>query len=1010
MSRLFLATLQNRKVTLFIVFTLVVFGFISYYFLPRQENPDLKPSIALITTVYPGAIPADVEKLVTTKIEDAVSEIHGFESVESYSRNSSSIVIVKIDANADRDRSWTDMRQKIDDIAPDLPDGCWKPQIHTDLGETAGIIIALSGKNYTYDQLEAFAERFKERLSGISGIRKFDITGKIEREVVVEVEAERLNSYRISLEDIYNMLLAQNIEIPSGRLNYPSGRIGVNVPGIFESIYEIENTIIDVSEKDGTVARLKDLAKVEMRLKEDAVKIRQNGKNAILLTGYFQDDRNIVIIGRTVRRILDEVKAELPQDLIISEVSYQPEDVRDAVNGFMRNLLQGMLFVILVVFLGMGWRNATVVATAIPLSILVSYIVMYLSGIQIHQISTTALIISLGMLVDNAIVISDAIQYRIDQGIESVTAAFEGVKESALPVLTATLTTVAAFCPLLFLPGQVGQYVMAVPQLIIVSLTASYLVAMFVTPVLASFIFVPDKKNGQKKRNPVRRLFAFILEKGLIHPWKTMVIAFFLFTVVMGTAFVVLQLRFFPYADKNMVYIDIISETVDIEKTDELTKRIENIVSKQPEVMSFTTSVGDDIPKFYISMMPRAPAENYSQILMRTDLAKGSRFSSHVDFAFYLQDIINSSVAGGSVRVKVPQQAEPLDAPVLFRVSGENQKRISEVSEILQKELNKIEGTTDVRDNSPQRTFEFTVDIDTDLSSSLGILKYDVQRQVNIALKGASPTVFRKAGKEFDITVKSNIRSKEDLENLAIKSSVGGNKALLKEFADIKLESRKEQINRFNKKLSTSVLADVIPGYGAPHISLKMIRDVLPRLDLKGTTVKDDGELNGIIKNFGYLGIASLIALFIIYIILVIEFGSLSQPVIILVTVPLSLIGAAIGLMVFRQPFSFTAFLGISSLIGIVVNNAILLIEFLNKYKIKENDIAQACRTAFKRRFRPIILSTTTTIMGLLPLAISGSSLFEPLSVSLMSGLLGSTVLTLIVVPVAYKLLETIKS
>ncbi len=1006
MNSLILASLKNRKVTIFIVITLMIFGLASYYFLPRQENPDLVPSIAMVITVYPGAIPSDVEKLVTVKIEDAVSDIRGFESVESFSRNSSSIVVVKITADADREQAWTEMRQKIDDIVPDLPEGCWKPSVHTDLGETAGMIIALSGENYTYDQLEAFAERFQDKLIDVKGVRKFEIAGKIEREVVVEVDAAKLNNYSLSFGDLYKILLAQNIEIPSGRLDYPSGRIGVNVPGTFRSLKEIEDTIVEVSTEDGSVARIGDFAKVEMRLKEDAVKIRQNGKNAVLLAGYFHDDRNIVLIGRSVRKIIDEVKAGLPGDIAVTEVLYQPEDVREAVRGFMSNLLQGMIFVIIVVFLGMGWRNAVVVATAIPLSILISYIVMYIAGIQIHQISTTALIISLGMLVDNAIVISDAIQYRIDRKMEPLKAAYEGVKESAMPVLTATLTTVAAFCPLLFLPGMVGQYVIAIPQLIIVSLTASYLVAMFVTPVLASLVFVPDAKSGSGKESPVRKIFSYLLEKGLIHPWKTLAFAFLLFAVVLSTAFLVLQLRFFPNADKDMVYIDIYSEIFDIDKTDDLASKIEGMVADQPEVISYTTSVGDDLPKFYITMMPRAPSVRYSMIMMRVDLSKGDRFSCNEDFAYYLQHHINGNIAGGKVRVKVPQQAEPLDAPVLFRVSGRDQHRINDVSEMLQRELAKIEGTLDVRDNSSRQVFEFSVDVDTDLSSSLGILKYDVQREVNIALKGASPTVFRKAGKEFDIKLVSNIKTAEDLKNLAIKSSIGGNKALLKEFSEIVLESREEQINRFNRKRSTSVLSDVVPGYGAPHISIQMQRDVVNKADLRGVTVKDDGELNGIIKNFGYLGIASIIALFIIYVILVVEFGSLTQPVIILITVPLSLIGSAIGLMLFRQPFSFTAFLGISSLVGIVVNNAILLIEFLNKYKKEEKDVINACKTAFKRRFRPIMMSTTTTVMGLLPLAMSGSTLFEPLSVSLMSGLLGSTLLTLIMVPVIYKILE----
>lgn len=1006
MRSLILASVTNRRITIFLVIALVIAGFASYYIMPRQENPDLKPSIALVTAVYPGAIPADVEKLVTKKIEDAASEIINFESVESFSKNSASIVTVRIDANADRDKTWTDLRQKIDDIVPELPEGCWKPQIFTNLGETAGMILAISGSNYNYDQLEAFAERFKERLVEVDGVRRFDIAGKIDREVVVEIESERLNSYQLSFEDVFRILAAQNIEIPSGAIKFPQGRVNVNVPGIFESINDIENAIVDVSPMNGSVARIKDFAKVEMRLKDDAVKTRHNGKDAILLSGYFQEDRNVVIIGKTVREILEEVKSTLPPDLEVSEVLYQPDDVKEAVSGFMMNLLQGMLFVIIVVFLGMGLRNAAIVATAIPLSVLISFIVMALTGIQIHQISTTALIISLGMLVDNAIVISDAIQYRIDNGIDNINASVDGALESAVPVFTATLTTVAAFTPLLFLPGQIGQYVIAVPQLVMISLTASYFVAMFVTPALASILFVPDKSAGSKKDSMIKRVFAYLLNKGLLHRWKTAGLSFLIFFAVMILGFMFLQLRFFPNTDKNIVYIDIVSEMTDIDKTDAITTEIEKIVSSQPEVLQYTTSVGDDIPKFYIAMMPKAPSVDYSQIMMRVDLKKGGRFRSKEDFAFDLQKVLNSKVSGGKIKVKVPQQAEPMAAPVIFRVNGENPEHIAKVVNDLEKEISEIEGTVDVRNNSLKDAYEFSVDIDPDSVSSLGILKYDVQRQVNIALKGASPTVYRKAGKEFDITIKSNISSKEDLENLAVKSSLGGHKALLKEFAGIKLERRTVQINRYNRKLSTAVLADVIPGYGAPHISINAQRNIIPKIDKLSTSIDEDGELNNIVKNFGYLGLASLVALLIIYIILVIEFNSIVQPVIILLTVPLSLIGSALGLMIFNQPFSFTAFLGISSLIGIVVNNAILIIEFLNMYRSKEKDIVTASKTAVSRRFRPIMLSTVTTVMGLVPLVISGSTLFEPMSVSLISGLLVSTLLTLIVVPVVFVIIE----
>mgnify|MGYP000369889501 CR=1 FL=1 len=996
----------HRKVTLFFVVALVIYGLVSYYFLPKQENPDLDPTIGLVTAVYPGALPEDMEKLVTRKIEDAVSEIRGFDSVRSYSKNSISIVIVYLKPDADREKSWLDLRQRIDDLYPKLPQGCWKPEINTKLGETAGLMIAFSGQNYTYDQLEAYAELFKERLRRIKGVVRFDIVGKVDRVVKVTADMARLNQHRLSLEDLWKLLQAQNLEIPAGAIEREGMTVNVSVPGKFSSLRDIENTVIDVSSTDGSLVRLRDVATVSMGLKDDASKIRHNGQDAVILAGYFEEKRNVLIIGDEVRAAIEDVKRTLPPDLVVDEVLYQPDDVRAAVRNFMSNLLEGMLFVIIVVFLGMGFRNAMVVATAIPLSILVTYIVMGITGLKVHQISTVALIIALGMLVDNAVVISDAIQVKLDAGIDRVKAAFEGTTEVALPVFTSTLTTVAGFFPLLLLPGNVGQYVISVPQLVIISLTASYFVAMFVTPTMALLWFRPGG-SGPERTGGVRRVFQRLLAAGLDRPVTALLITLAITITMLSLGGLFLPIRFFPNADKNIIAIDITSEIAELTDTEKVVRQVENILQSQPEVTKITTVVGDDLPKFYVTMIPHAPSKEYGQAMFRVDLKKTGRFRDNETFGYHLQQELDAKVTGGTAKVKILQQAEPMDAPVMFRITGTDLRRLKEVSHAIQDEFRMMPELMNVRDNAAGERLEYTVRVDDDVATSLGILKYDVQRQINLALRGDKASVFRSGGNEYDIIVESNIASIEELGNLAVKSTVTGNKVLLKQFADITLTPKTDYIYRFDKEYSISALADMVPGFGATETTLRFMRDALPRIDTTGVRVVHDGEMKNIIDNFSNLGIAAIAAIFFNYLILILEFKSLLQPFIILTTVPLSVIGALAGLLLFRQPFSFTAFLGITSLIGVVVNNAILLMEYINNEKAKGHDLKQACIGAVARRYRPIMLSNITTVMGLLPLATSGSQLFTPMSVAQMSGLLIATLLTLVVIPVTYYRAET---
>ncbi len=699
---------------------------------------------------------------------------------------------------------------------------------------------------------------------------------------------------------------------------------------------------------------------------------------------------------------LAELKAKIPDNVHIDEVLYQPKDVSQSIYNFMSNLLMGILIVIAVVFLSMGIRNAVIVSTAIPLSLLITFAMMYFLGIKVQQISIAALIISLGMLVDNAIVISDAIQVRIDDGEHNLDAAVNGAKEVAIPVLTSTLTTVFAFVPLLVLPGMAGDFIKSLPQIIIISLSASYLVAMLVSPTMAYLFFRKTKQSDKKLY--LRKLFDSLLQFGLRKKKTILSLAMVLFIGALYLS-TFLGLQFFPKSDKNMLYINMTTEQAgNFTNTKEITKEVEDILSKQKEITSYTSAIGGGIPKFFYSVSQKSKSEDSTQILLRLDLNKSDRFKTNGAFAHYLQEALDQNIAGAKISVKELEQGEPIGAPIVIRVTGDNMATLKKEATLIKQKLSKIDGTTNVMDDISAEAFEYNINVDLNKAASMGLTKYDIQREINIALKGTKASVFRLDGDEHDIIVSTNIKSEEELMNLAIKSPITGQKKLLKQLASVKLDARIPLIYKYDRELTVTILSDVMPGYSSIDIQNKLNQE-LKNTDLRGTSLVFDGEESKIKQNFGGMGEAAIFIVFLIFIVLLIQFNSIIQPFIIILTIPLSIIGSVLGLYIFKQPLSFTSLLGVVSLMGIVVNNAIVLVDYINSERANGKSVEEACKGATEKRFRPVMLTTLTTVIGLTPLALSHSHLFVPMSIAIISGLLISSMLTLIIIPVVYSLI-----
>ncbi len=1017
MKRIIKTVVAERKIVLFIALIIAAFGLYNYFVIPKQETPEIKVNAAMITTVYPGATPQDMEQLVTKKIEDAASEVTDCDYAYSTSGKSVSVVIVVYNNDADFDQANRELRDKIEGIKADLPKDCHEPEINTDMTEVAGVMISLSGENYSYEQLSYYAQRVREAIAEVCGIYKTELIGEVEKQVAVHVEADRLNQYGLSLTELSRLIYSQNLEIPNGAIENSTGKIFVQTEALYHSLDDIRNVIIEVSKETGAMVRLKDVASVEMELDEESVRCKEGEQKAVVVAGYFKDDENIIPIGKKVQKALDDVAKSFPPDLKLTEVNFQPDDVKKSTGDFTTNLIIGIILVVIVIFIGMGLRNALVVSCGLPLTIAITFILMNITGVRLEIVSLAGLIIALGMIVDNAVVINDAIEVRYAAGESKEAAAVNAASAVAAPVFSSTLTTVAAFVPLLFIPGDVGQFIASLPKTVIYALIASFISAVFVVPALLSLVIKRKEEGGEEKDGilKIKGFFMSLLKPALQRKAVTLGVAAALLVLTVIVVIPQLKVTFFPKADRNLLYIDADVEKVgNLKYTAEVVDRISRSVLEEPEILSITSGIGTSMPKVFLTMIPFPDQENVSRSVVRFDLKKSDRFKTKNELAVYLQEKLDARISGAVINLKLLELADPGNAAVGIRLYGEDLNRLREVSLQMEKVLQDCAGTININSDASESSYEYAVEVDQEKAALLGIANTDIQTEIQTALFGSKEAVYREEGREYEIKVKSDIASVHELGNLAIKSSLTGKKVLLKQIAVIKPKPQIDSIKRYEKERSILVSCDVKTGYSPVDIENTVEKEYLPGIDLAGVELVFEGEREQIDNSFSNLGVLGIFILLFLYIILLVEFRSFLEPIIILTTVPLSLIGSMLGLLIFKKPLSFTALLGVVSLMGIVVNNAILLLDYIKSAEKQGYAGEEACLNAVSMRFRPIMLTTVTTLMGLVPLAFSGSELFSPLAVALMSGLLVSTFLTMIVIPVIYvslgKVVQKIKT
>ncbi len=1006
--------LQKRNIALLLAFFTFVAGILTYNALPKQQYPVISIPVAVISAVYPGASAEDVEELVTKKIEDVAMEADGFDRVESFSYDNVSVVQVffQLDMPEDEQKqSKDDLRNKINDLKGTvLPADVSQLKYTSDIGDTAGLVLAFTSDKRSNEELYNIVDKLKTDLRTREGLKKVEVDGEASQRIEIDVDTAKLNRLKVSLAELSKLIPYQNNLLPAGKIKFNTDKIPVETSGKFKDLDEIRNIIIGISPDTGNVVTLKDVATVEKTVDEDTKLYNYNGKNAILLDVYYADGINVVTTGKEVLEYIDQYKSKLPSDVKVNTVADLSTDVKASIWDFTSSVIEAILIVLVVITLGMSLRNGTIVAVAIPITMVVPFLVMKAMGIDVQFISLAALIIALGMVVDNVVVISDAIQVQLDKDdSDRIRACAEGVKGVAIPVLVSTLSTVCIFISFYFMPGTTYLFTFSLPTIVISTMLASFVVSMFITPIVCFFMMKKAVEREGKKSIMDRFRGVILAEYHLAAKHRIVTFAIAICLVLgafklLGT----LNIEFMPKGEKSILDISITTtDLTDIRKTEKAVNDVVKVIMKQPESKYYLTSVGGSIPKYDFSILPKADLTNSGNIILGFDLESGNnRFKDIPHFVEYLQGVVDKSISNSYVEVKQLGVVPESSTPIQLRLMGDDFDELNDAAVKVENLMNNTEGIRNVYSDRQFKTLSYYVKMRQGTLNGYGLTKAEVQNEINIALMGRKISVYRANNKEYPILLKGDIHSSNDLSNLMIKSTTTSAKHQIGQVADIGTQEIYHSVTRHNGKRSIIISAYPKVGYSAVSLQSQVLKDIKTLGLGDDIGVDYSGDLSKMEEVGGPLAMGALVGLMGIFILLFMQYYSMRKVIMVLCSIPFGFVGASIGLVVCKPGFNLFTILGLLSLMGIVINNTVILVECISELIESGLSPSEAAAEAVNQRFRPILLGTMTSVLGMVPLALGGNALFRGLAIAYMFGYGLSIFITLVVIPILYNTVE----
>ncbi|QPH54239.1 efflux RND transporter permease subunit [Pontivivens ytuae] len=998
-----------QRLVFFIVAVLMGFGAYSYFTLPAQEDPQITIREAIVTTSYPGLSPERVEQLVTKPLERAIRRIPEVEEIRSSSLPGTSIIHVEVfDRYFELDQIWDDLRAEVDLARADLPEGARRPIVADDVGDVAVVTAALRSSDHTLDELGDMTNHIRDQLYGEDGVKSIDIVGEQPERIYIETRNARLAELGVSTDAIVATLANQNIIRPGGQIDIGPRALIIEPTGDYRSLDQIGETLIALP--DGTSIPLRDIARIERELVDPASQSAfYQGDPAIVFAVAMQDGNNVLDFGPRIAERLEGIQAGLPVGMTLDVITFQPEQVEQAVYGVTINVLQTLGIVLAVVVLLLGLRTGLIVGAIVPIVMLSTLAVMGFLGLPLERMSLATLVIALGLLVDAGVVVAEDYKTRLGEGTDRDAALEQTGGELSLPLLSSTATTILVFLPLMLAEHVAGEYTRSISIVIAITLSISWLLAMTVTPVL-SHRFAEADRGGKRPYyermfDPLIRGYGRLIEGAL--KVRALFVGVMLAGLAGGVALVATSPQsFFPDSDRaqliTYIYLpaDVTTEATEAEVEALLPTLTQDRFDWLEDHVAY---VGTGGPRFVLSLTPVDPAPNRAVMVMNVDRSENldramSELRDHLatDFS-HLQAHVTRMFLG------------PTDSAILeVQVKGPDRAFVYETASRIEEIIATVPGARDIRQDWENRIPRVVVEVDQTRARRAGVTSADVAQSMSAYFSGRNVSEYREGDETIPIVARAVDEERMDMDRVRSLSIFGadGTVVPLMQVAEVSLQNGYARIER--EGLTRTVTVEGRSTLMGAEDMAPMIADQLDesRADLPpGHSIEFDGILVQSGEGRAALMVNMPLCLAIVVVLLIAQFNSFRRPLIILATVPLVVVGAGLGLRLFDAPFGFMPILGLLSLAGIILNNAIVLIDRIDIERAEGREGNDAIVEAAKRRLRPILMTTVTTILGLLPLILSNDPLFYGMAVVMAGGLAVGTVLTLGFVPVLYSLL-----
>jgi len=1000
--------IEYDRVTWVLLAIVVIAGLQIFKDMPRAYDPGFIIRTAQVVTHFPGASAERVEALVTSPIEEVVKEIPELDFVQSESRSGVSIVSVNItEAYTDMRPIWDDLRRKVENLPTALPEGASEPQVNDDFGDVYGVVVGLTGEGFSFRELADVADEVKAAFLQLEDAAKVDLLGLQEERVFLEYNNARLADLGLSPGQLAQILEQRNIVVSGGAFNLGAERVALEPSGSFGSIEEIGKTLLRLP---GTnqLFQVRDVATLKRDYVDPATElVRVNGRPAIGIAIAMREGGNNIALGNAVMAEIEEFNEIYPLGIEFELVSFSPKEVDDKVKGFVSNLLQAIAVVTAVMLITLGFRTGLIVSSLIPITMLLSIIVMSNFSIGLDQISLAALIIALGMLVDNGIVVSESTMVHMGKGKTALEAALASAGELKTPLLTASLTTAAAFLPIFLAESSVGEFTASLFKVVTITLLSSWLISLTIIPLFCSlFLRVPEKNNVASHR--FEHFYKSGLQYFLERRRMTLGVTALLLVIALQ-GFGALPKLFFPPSDRIYFTVELELPTgTSIETMEALVEELDLFFAEEKQdsassgLVNWVSYIGSGGPRFVLSHNPRQASPNFSLIVVNM------REAGFIDrMRAKISEFSRDRYPDLQLKTRLIENGPSVDNPVEIRLSATDSNKLFAAVDELKAQLRELGGLNTIIDDWGQRQKKLEVRIDQTRAIRSGITNEDIAISMQAGLSGIKLTEYREGEDVIPVVLRSEASTLDDINkvlSLSVYNQSSGQAVPLRQVADVKLVWDVAKVLRRDSVRTVAVGAQLDNGVTASDRMQRLNGWLESKREEWGSTI--DIEIGGESESSGDANEAIAkklpIAGFIILLLLVSQFNSIRKSLVVLTTIPLGLIGVVISLLLGQSFFGFMTLLGVISLAGIVINNAIVMLERIEMELDGGCSHFDAIINAAVQRSRPIMLTTATTVLGLLPLYLGGGEMWEPMALAIMGGLLVSTVLTLCVVPVIY--------